>query len=366
MPHIDVRRLYAWWIDELAKTLTPARKAQRGWKTLVSSTATGIEVRHKHGSSVVQLGTLGPDAKPSEVAGLKKRVARSVEANAKDVLLRLSEADVVERVIQIPKAATDVIGPVVRNQLERIAPWPEAETCFGYRIVGVNEKSPGHLDVRIVATSRKIMDAKLAEARSLGLEPWSVEFASASDPEGQNASSLVELMSMAPDPKRRTAEILRGALAALVVGCAAIGGFGAYLVWDRQSQRDELAERIALVSARVEVSRQLTQRNAELRRQHTRLIGQKTASPAVMVLIERLSEALPDTAYLTELEIHDREARIIGKSENSTGLIPVLEETSEFGDVRFSAPTTREEGESMETFSIIAKIEGRALREGSP
>ncbi len=43
---------------------------------------------------------------------------------------------------------------------------------------------------------------------------------------------------------------------------------------------------------------------------------------------------------------------------NPTALITVLEGTAEFEDVHFSAPTTRDEGESAETFSIVAKVHG--------
>ncbi len=77
-----------------------------------------------------------------------------------------------------------------------------------------------------------------------------------------------------------------------------------------------------------------------------------------MTLIEALSRSLPDTAYLDELEIHDSEARIVGKSADPTGLIGTLESTPEFEDVRFAAPTTREDGQTLGTFSIVGKLQG--------
>ncbi len=76
-----------------------------------------------------------------------------------------------------------------------------------------------------------------------------------------------------------------------------------------------------------------------------------------MILVEALSRALPDTAYLTDLEIEGREVRIAGKS-NATALIRILEESPQFENVRFSAPTTREATETVETFSIIAHASG--------
>lgn len=361
MVDINVRHIYDWWIGDLSRTLTPRRVAARSWKTLLLSTPIGLEIHTKGSASAAHLGTLPNGASGVQVAELKTAVAKSAETNPNDVLLRLSDADVVERIIQVPKAASDVIDPIVRNQLERIVPWPEGETHFGYRVIGPNANAASQLDVRIVATSRKILDTMLTSARSLGLDPSAAEFAPSS-----HEDAPVELMSRAPDPTKKTADVLQAGLVALAVGCAAIGAFGLYSVWDRQSQRDDLADSIAMVSARVEVNRGLYARNAELKQQHMRLIGQKTDNPAVMLLIERLSTALPDSAYLTELGIHGRDARIMGKSDNSTALITALEDAAEFEDVHFSAPTTREEGESAETFAIIAKVHGRRVPEKRP
>ncbi|MFA5902270.1 MAG: PilN domain-containing protein, partial [Hyphomicrobium sp.] len=243
----------------------------------------------------------------------------------------------------------------------RIVPWPEAETRYGYRIVGANSKSPTQLDVRIVATSRGILDGGLTIARSLGLEPVAIDFAPPSEPD-----ATVELMSLAANPTKRTAELLHLGLLAALIGSMAISAFGFFDVWQRQAQRDDLADKVAMIRSRVERNARLNIQNSELKKQHRRLIRQKTDEPAMMTLIERLSGALPDSAYLTELEIHGRDARIGGKSDNSTGLINVLEGTKEFEDVHFAAPTTREEGQAIEAFSIVAKVHGAPDVEKSP
>ena len=355
---VDARRIYDWWLDELSKTLTPQWEGARRWKTLISSADGGIEIHRLDGDARTPLGHLPAAADAAQSEALAEKIAKSAETNTKDVLLRLSDGDVVERIIQIPKAASDVVDPVVRNQLERIVPWRENDTRFGYRIVGPNAKSPSQLDVRIVATSRKILDDVLAKSRAIGLEPSSVEFAPSSD-----AGHPIQLTSTQTDPRKKTKDVVQAALAALFVGCLAIAAVGLYMLFDRYSQRDDLLQRISVVRARVEANRKLNLRNAQLRQQHSLLMAQKAKDPAVMMLIERLSQALPDDTYLTELELHGPEARLLGKSDNPTALISVLEETAEFKDVRFAAPTVREENENAETFSIIATVNGVTRQE---
>jgi general secretion pathway protein L len=171
---------------------------------------------------------------------------------------------------------------------------------------------------------------------------------------------------MEPDPIKRTAGVLQTGFAVALAVSVAIGGFGLYQVWERQAQNDDLEAKITTAKSRVEEVRRLNDENAQLRDQRERLAKRKIEDPAAMVLIEALSRALPDTAYLTELEIHGREARIVGKSDDPTALINVLENTAQFEDVRFAAPTTREQGETVGTFSIISKVQGGSNLEDQP
>jgi general secretion pathway protein L len=129
-------------------------------------------------------------------------------------------------------------------------------------------------------------------------------------------------------------------------------------MWNRQVESDDLEAKIATARSRVEEVKRLNEENTELRQQRERLVRRKSEEPAVMVLIEALSRALPDAAYLTELEIHGRDTRIAGKSADPTALITMLEDTPQFEDVHFSAATTREEGETAGTFSIISRAQG--------
>jgi general secretion pathway protein L len=152
----------------------------------------------------------------------------------------------------------------------------------------------------------------------------------------------------------------------LLAFSVAIGAFGLYHMLDRQAQADDLDAKIGVAEARVEEVKRLNDENSRLKDQRERLVKRKLEEPAMMVLIEALSRALPDTAYLTELEVHGRDARIVGKSDDPTALITRLESTDQLQDVRFSAPTTREEGETVGTFSIIGRVAGGPQLEKQP
>ena len=349
-----VGRLYRWWVQELADALTPRRASTRAWRTLLRQTPEGLEIATRSGASVQQLGTLPEAATSVDVAQMRALLSRSGTRGSGPILLRLSEGHVVERTIQIPSAASDVIEPVLRNQLERIVPWPLDNTRYGYRIVETDDIAAGQIGIHIVATTRTLLDAALQRAESIGVAPDAVEFA----PDGSADGAGIELLSLSPDPVAKTANALQATLALLLVCALTIGAFGFYQMWNRQVESEEMAARISVARSRVAEVQRLNEENAQLRQQRERLVRRKRKEPAVLLLIEALSRTLPDSAYLIELEIYGRDTRIVGKSDDPTGLITMLENTPQFEDVHFVAPTTREQGETAGTFSIIGRAQG--------
>lgn len=347
-----LQRFYAWWIRELSKALTPRHAAARAWRTLLLRTSDGIEISIRDSGGTRRIGTLRSDATPDQVAEVKTSVLARVGKAPKRVLLRLAADDVVQRTIQIPEAARDLVDVILENQMERMVPWPLNETRYGYRIAGQSAVAPDQVDVLVVATRTSIMDSALHRARAVGLIPSGVDFLP-----DLEAASAIELMSLEPDTAKKMASRLHTTLALSLALSASLGVLGAYQAWDRNAQNKELETQIAGASSRMGDIKRLNDENAALREQRERLVKRKVDDPPAIILIEALSRVLPDSAFLEELEIHARETRIVGKSADPTGLITILEDTPEFEDVRFAAPTTRDEGEAVGTFSIVARAQ---------
>jgi general secretion pathway protein L len=92
------------------------------------------------------------------------------------------------------------------------------------------------------------------------------------------------------------------------------------------------------------------------------LAAQRGAQPSVAVMLEALSRALPDDAWLSRLEVEQGTVRLAGNASNASALIGQIEASGHFADAQFAAPTTLAEGESQESFTITARImPGRKL-----
>ncbi|MBY0562356.1 pilus assembly protein PilM [Hyphomicrobium sp.] len=354
-------QLYSRWIRDLSRILTARNSGPRGWSTLILNAPEGMSVHANDASANGLVLKLSPNAAPEEIAALKKRAIQEASKDRRKILLRLSASDIVDRTIQIPTAASDLVEPLLRNQMDRIVPWPVDETHYGYQIVGTNADAPDQLDIYVAATTRKIVDNALHRAHALGLRPYAVDFAS--EPA---AATGIELLSLEADALKQTGHVLHIVLMVLLAASVAMGSFGFYLDFDRTSRNDGLEEKITAAKSQVEEITKLNDENTRLKEQREHLTKRKITEPPAFLLFEAMSRALPDSAYLTEFEIHGRETRIVGKSDDPTALITTLEDSPHFEDVRFSAPTTRQEGDTVGTFSIVGRAEGGANLEAQP
>lgn len=348
-------RIYTRWIYELSNVLTRKQPKERPWRTMLYQSAEGIRIISNVDGRIKDLAMLAQDASADAIADVRRTLIGKQDTS--QILLRLAPSQVVRKTLRVPRAAADLLGSIVENKVETIVAWPLDNTYFGYRVVADDPASSDQIDTEIVATTKTLVDSALQRAQQLGLSPRAVDFADA-----PKDASAVEILKLEQDPVMRTAARVKVALAGLIALSIMIGGFGLYRLWDLRTQSNELDGKIAYIMSKVDGIKKLNDENTKIKDQRERLAKMKLDNRPAMELIEALSRALPDTAYLDEFEIHDGEARMVGKSADPTGLIGELESTPEFEDVRFAAPTTREDGQKLGTFSIVGRIQA----EGTP
>lgn len=83
----------------------------------------------------------------------------------------------------------------------------------------------------------------------------------------------------------------------------------------------------------------------------------KETAPTAAIVLEALSRALPDGAYLTELRLENTTLRMIGLANDAPSLIAPLEHSGHLTDVHFFAPTTRGPNGTLFRFNIEAHVE---------
>jgi general secretion pathway protein L len=118
------------------------------------------------------------------------------------------------------------------------------------------------------------------------------------------------------------------------------------------ARQADLTHRIAAQRAKLRAGHDAVQDSAlatlERRRQET---------PSSVIVLEVLSQILPDHTYVTELRIQGDKMQVVGVTRDAPSLIRLIEQSAHFTRATFFAPTTRSPSEPGEHFHIEARIE---------
>jgi general secretion pathway protein L len=338
-----VRRFLAWWSGELADLASTRAGAARDWRVMLLRSDRGCDVYRRTRGRIELVGTSPAEGDPS-LARLLGRIGRHKIA-PRQIVLRLGPDEVVQTHLSVPAAAGEVLEAVVRNQIERLAPWPADKAFFAYETTAAVDGS-ANLDVRLAVAARSLVEGLVADLAALGFTPGVVDC-------GADAATepRLNLLAAGRGEGRRSGRLLLSALGLLCLAALVVGAIG--MVGLAQQSRDLGTLTAQLQELQVKSAAALPGQASA--RRLAWLAGERGKQPAMAVVLEALSRALPDDAWLTRLEVEQGTVRLAGNAANASALIGRIEASGHFADVQFSAPTTLAEGEG-ESFTITARI----------
>jgi general secretion pathway protein L len=271
----------------------------------------------------------------------------AVALQGSQVELVLQPARFLARPLELPKRATEFLGGIVSAQIDRLTPWSAGDSVFGW--TPPTPLGNDRIMLTVVATPREHVVPYLQAL--VGLGAGSVVVLTV--PEGGAATRVRVLEHEVPGvfamPRIRTALAAIFVVAGLSAGGAMVAD--QFIADALEAEQQELAQQIAerRASMRREGSTGGTpgQRALERRKQET---------PASVVVIEALSQVLPDHTYVTELRVEGDKLQVIGVTRDAPSLIRLIEQSPHFTRATFFAPTTRSAGDPGERFHIEARI----------
>ncbi len=347
-----IARFVSWWLEGLAAAMGDGPGRYTAWTRILVKTDNGamIHTCRRDRSKLVKTIT------QEQLDGSSNtwRLPPAARARRGDVsILRLGFDQVLCHDLQIPRAAQDVIDPVIRNQLERLVPWPPEDLIYGYE-VNESGSDDDRVAVTCVATSKKRVSDAQAVADRFDFEPDFVDVAA-----GAEDKSGIMLRGILTAEKHSETRPIARTLAsiAILAGVVAVSG-----LWRMAAQNDELAnlqEAMANVDSHVAEAHRLEEANAAVIAERARLVARRSADRPMVSTLEALSKTLPDHAHLERLEVRERDIEIRGSAHDAASLMKGLEASPAFSKARFSAPTTRNGG-AREKFAITLRIESAA------
>ena len=252
------------------------------------------------------------------------------------------------RPLELPARAADFLEGIVRAQIDRLTPWSASEAVFGCSAPAADGTE--NITTMIAATTRKV-----AMTYVQAVSPFHpTAIAICADVNGHNAGRVKVFEQKA----RGHLDAVRLGRALLVVlGVVAMAALfsvavSAYVADNLGTQEAELARQISARRAAIRAGADGADRSplAALERR-------KFETPASVIVLEALSQLLPDHTYVTELHLAGNRLQISGISRDAPSLIRLIEQSQHFTRATFYAPTTRVASDPGERFHIETRVE---------
>ena len=349
-----LRSIFAWlsaWIDDVAAALSrgggllrASRKAQ-----LVEQENGDFLVRRvrrrRPGTALAAPLRVDDGRFVGKVPGRAKALLAGGE-----VEVILNPARFIFRPLELPARTREFLEGVVRAQIDRLTPWSAGEAAFGWS--APTPLGADRIIVTVAATSRAMIAPIVQAVASHHADAILV---STRAENGQASLTPIQVFARRSGAELRVRRLRRVLLACFLLALAAgLGSLAAAFVigGDLDARRvafeGQIAERrVAMLSGRGSIADEAL----------AGLEARKRATPSGVIVLEALSQTLPDDTFLNELRIEDGKVQISGLTRDAPALIRLIEQSRHFTHATFYAPTTRAPTENAERFHIEARIE---------
>lgn len=216
----------------------------------------------------------------------------------------------------LPASAMGHLRRIVGLQLGHWTPLTADTALFSATQEGPAEAG---MRVRVTALPRATVAPAIAAAQALGMPPPVLVRVDGIDlPMGE------------PGPAPRLPPRLLLLALLLLVPPLALGVL-------QESRVSQLRAELDAASMQAAQARTLSLRVARLRADTMAAVTARQQAPSLLLLLDRLSQTLPDGTHLTELRWEEGRLHLTGYSRDGAGLPALLGASSQFEDVRFEA-----------------------------
>ena len=270
-------------------------------------------------------------------------------------MLRGSRAEMILRAnrflfrpLELPKRAAEFLDGIVRAQIDRLTPWTAGEVVFSW--TPPTDAPNDRIELTIAATARALVAPYVQAIADLGAASVVVLTVPA---DAEAHSAPIKVFEQRARGVLEVDRIRRALMALFIISglaAAVTMGYSAFALDSLDAEQQALSQKIAARRAALRTGPDFAvsaQRMLERRKQ---------SLPSSVIVLEALSQILPDHTFITELRIEGDKLQIVGVTRDAPALIALIEQSPHFTHATFYAPTTRTPGDPGERFHIEAQI----------
>ncbi len=330
------RAFLAWWLGELAG-LVPRALLRR----FVGNRA--VLLIRLEGDRLDFGGqeTLGLDA-----AALPAPLLRHVQ-QAGSVAFELPAGMVLRRVVDVPAAATRELAAAVPFLIERHTPFPPGQARVAWRVLGAAAPN-GRVQLELAATAAAALDRLVARLHTLGIPVGAIRV------QGDDRRPPLDFASggFFGRGRRWLAEPWRVLLAATL--CLMLAG--PIVVAACVHLRAEAIT--AALAARGAKPQDAAQQEQHLRNDEAdaRMLSERLAAPDALSVLDHVTNALPDSAWLFSFDFTPGSVQIGGFSTDMPEAVGRLQALRELEQLEYRSPVIHDARADRDRFDILLHL----------
>jgi Tfp pilus assembly protein PilN len=289
------------------------------------------------------LGELGFDMTEGQRHALLNRVNADVGGNPRVVLVVPNDAGL-QRDAELPLAAEPHLAAVCANELERWTPWRPDQAVFSVKVLERSE-AEGKLLIELVAVPRFVFSRSAELLKGSGL----LLVGLVRERPDQNP----QFIEVEPESESSRKVLRRARLAGILAACGIlllVAGTFTYKLMTIGSLNQRLAE----IGGEVEEAQKLAESAKRLTYQARYADEVKLGRASPITVLNGLSELLPDDCWLEALSMEGDKLTMQGRARDALSLLPLLNSSGRFQDVKFESEVIRDAEAGLDTFNISA------------
>lgn len=338
----DFSRYWSWWVGQISDALPKLSSVRKRAAISAVPHGEGLQLRARDNPSNI-LGELSSDMTERQRHALLNRVNKEIGGNPRVVLVVPNNAGLQQNA-ELPLAAEGHLAAVCANELERWTPWRPDQAVFSVKVLERSE-AEGRLLIELAAVPRFVFARSAELLKDGGL-------------------LLVGLLRERPDQSPQFIEIEPGSegsrrvlrrarVAGLLAACGVVllvaGAFTYKLI-----AIERLNQRLAEIDGEVEEAQKLAETAKTLTFQAHYADEVKLGRASPIMVLNGLSELLPDDCWLEAMSMEGDKLTIQGRARDALSLLPLLNSSGRFQDVKFESEVVREAEAGLDTFNISA------------
>ena len=271
--------------------------------------------------------------------------------DALELVLLLPRDSQLQKPLSYPAAAEPELRSVLEFDMDKQTPFTAAGVYFDYTVTD-RDTTNEQIRVTLRLVRRQVLTQHLQAIDFLGRQP----VAARSVDEGVAGAT-----NFLPPQHRSSARSPNRFAAGLCLALPVVLITALYLPLLRyEAVLEQSGERVRQSREQAAQVQALAARQADLLGRINFLSELEQQRPPFIRYLHELTRLLPDNGWVKRLSIEAGEMHLQGESGAAASIIPMLEESDYFKEVRFRSPVTKNNATGKEQFHIVARLDNRA------